>query len=132
MYLCLLNDRSQNQATDENFFLVTGREPWPEPYASQTFFMHTHQSWMLGNSCGRSTLIFLLKFRCVLFCWNLCSNCLRSSSVNLPTLLVSPNMGDKFPPPIWITVDLCTEAHNQLVMELSRDSFFLVSKRISD
>ncbi len=107
------------------FFLITGREPWPEPYTSQTFFTHTHKSWMLGNSCGRSTLIFLLKFRCVLFCWNLCSNCLRSSSVNLPTLLVSPYMGDKFPPPTWITVDLCTEAHNQIVMI----RFSLVSKR---
>ncbi len=80
-------------------------------------------------TCKRSTLIFLLKFRCARFCWNLCSSCLRSSRVNLPTLLVSPYMGDKFPPPTVITVvDLCMEAHHPMALWIRKVHIFLSSR----
>jgi hypothetical protein len=75
--------------------------------------------------CEKYTLIFLLKFLCVLFCWNLCSNCLRSSRVNLPTLLVSPYIGDRFPPPTCVTVDLCTKDHHQMATKIREDSINL-------
>jgi hypothetical protein len=122
----VLSSPKQTQQEEHGHTLASVTSKVSDQVTHWSLTLHEHR-------CKRSTLIFLLKFRCARFCWNLCSSCLRSSSVNLPTLLVSiPYTGDEFPPPTCIAVDLCTQSRNQMTMKISKDSPFFSSRGISE